>query len=86
MRWDPAEDRRYALLDRDPTATGNKPRTVWIANLLAYHALAWFPSAPTARGLLTTGWDRSGEAFTWPLWQVPARGLGRDTRADFLGT
>ena len=68
MRWDPAEDRRYALLDRDPTASGNKPRTMWMANLLAYRALALFPSVPTARGLRTTGWDDSGGAFTWPLW------------------
>jgi len=72
MRWDPAEDRRYALLDRDPTASGNKPRTVWMANLLAYRALALFPSAPTPWGLRTTGWSRSGEAFTWPLWRPPA--------------
>jgi hypothetical protein len=27
MRWDPTEDRRYALLDRDPTAGDNKSRT-----------------------------------------------------------
>src|SRR5690606_17386924 len=44
MRWDPVEDRRYALMDRDPTAADNKPRTVWMANLLAYRALALFPS------------------------------------------
>ena len=72
MRWDPAEDRRYALLDRDPTASGNKPRTVWMANLLAYRALSLFPSAPTPWGLRTTGWSRSGDAFTWPLWSPPA--------------
>lgn len=69
MRWDPAEDRRYALLDRDPTASGNKPRTVWMANLLAYRALALFPSAPTASGLRTAGWGQSTEAFTWPIWE-----------------
>ena len=72
MRWDPAEDRRYALLDRDPTASGNKPRTVWMANLLAYRALALFPSAPTAWGLRTTGWGRSRETFTWPMWEAAA--------------
>jgi hypothetical protein len=70
MRWDPMEDRRYALMDRDPTASGNKPRTVWMANLLAYRALALFPSAPTRNGLVTTGWSRFGDdlAFTWPIW------------------
>jgi len=70
MRWDPMEDRRYALMDRDPTASGNKPRTVWMANLLAYRALALLPSAPTRKGLVTTGWSRFGDdlAFTWPIW------------------
>ncbi len=74
MRWDPAEDRRYALMDRDPTASDNKPRTVWLANLLAYRALALFPSAPTRRGLVTVGWVRGEEGepfFTWPLWSHP---------------
>lgn len=73
MRWDPVEDRRYALLDRDPTASDNKPRTVWMANLLAYHALALFPSVPTGKRLLTTGWGRQNaeDVFTWPLWTCP---------------
>src|SRR6266511_2491459 len=46
MRWDPVDDRRYALMDRDPTASDNKSTTVWMANLLAYRALAFFPCAP----------------------------------------
>ena len=45
MRWDPLEDRRYALMDRDPTASDNKSRTVWMANLFAYRSLVLFPSA-----------------------------------------
>jgi hypothetical protein len=49
LRWDPMEDRRYALMDRDPTASDNKSRTVWMANLLAYRALVLFPSAPGSR-------------------------------------
>ncbi len=71
MRWDPAEDRRYALMDRDPTTADNKPRTVWMANLLAYRSLVMFPSAPTARGLGTTAWVRThtGSVFTWPIWE-----------------
>lgn len=78
MRWDPIEDRRYALMDRDPTANDNKPRTVWMANLLAYCGLIFFPSAPTAKGLGTTSWRRINEelSFTWPLWGVP---IGPDT-------
>lgn len=73
MRWDPVEDRRYALLDRDPTASDNKPRTVWMANLLAYRALAMLPSAPGGKRLAATGWDRQNgeDVFTWPLWTHP---------------
>lgn len=70
MRWDSIEDRRYALMDRDPTASDNKPRTMWMANLLAYRALALFPSAP-GRRLATAGWDSRGSTFTWPLWGHP---------------
>lgn len=72
MRWDPLEDRRYALMDRDPTASDNKSRTVWMANLLAYRALVLFPSAPAKRGLATTAW-RTGDnpMFTWPVWEDP---------------
>ncbi|MBI1357982.1 MAG: type I-U CRISPR-associated helicase/endonuclease Cas3 [Acidobacteria bacterium] len=84
MRWDPSEDRRYALLDRDPTASGNKSRTVWMANLLAYRALAVFPSAPGPRWLQTTGWTsrRDSSCFTWPIWTSP---LQLDSIASLLG-
>jgi hypothetical protein len=73
MRWDPLEDRRYALMDRDPTASDNKSRTVWMANLLAYRALTLFPCAPTSRGLRTTGFGEQeiANTFTWPLWTMP---------------
>lgn len=74
MRWDPVEDRRYALMDRDPTASDNRPRTVWMANLLGYRALALFPSVPRRKGLRTVGWAEHNEAlaFSWPVWEHPA--------------
>lgn len=83
MRWDPIEDRRYALMDRDPTASDNKPRTVWMANLLAYRGLVFFPVAPTTKGLGTTSWiHHDGElAFTWPLWDLP---MGPDAIRSLL--
>lgn len=73
MRWDPIEDRRYALMDRDPTASDNKSCTVWMANLLAYRALVLFPSVPRGAHLGTTSWSWDGEAknFTWPIWEHP---------------
>ena len=70
MRWDPLDDRRYALMDKDPTASDNKSTTVWMANLLAYVALANFPCAATSHGPETSGWLRTKDAivFTWPVW------------------
>ncbi len=74
LRWDPIEDRRYALMDRDPTASDNTSRTVWMANLLAYRALVLFPSAPSGVRLATTAWTEIDGAptFTWPIWEAAA--------------
>jgi hypothetical protein len=60
-------------MDRDPTATDNKSTTVWMANLLAYVALAYFPCAPASRGSATACWTRGKEspAFRWPVWKKP---------------
>jgi hypothetical protein len=76
MRWDPIEDRRYALMDRDPTASDNRSRTVWMANLLGYRALVLFPSSSRRGHLATVGWSWDGDAkiFTWPIWE-PALGI-----------
>ena len=74
MRWDPLEDRRYALMDRDPTASDNKSRTVWMANLFAYRSLVLFPSAPRNRVGGTTAWNLIDKdpVFTWPIWEHPS--------------
>jgi len=73
LRFDPAEDRRYALLDRDPTAGNNKSTSEWMANLLAYRALSLFPCVITRSGPVTSGWDSALDepCFTWPIWQAP---------------
>lgn len=83
MRWDPLDDRRYALMDRDPTADDNKSTTVWMANLLAYIALANFPCVATECGPATGGWLRTKESitFTWPVWRRP---LTRDAIRSLL--
>jgi len=72
MRWDPGEDKRYALTDSKPAVEG--ALTVWMANLLAYRSLAFFSCAPTRRGLGTTAWAHVEDerAFTWPLWEFAA--------------
>lgn len=71
MRWDPADDRRYALMDRDPTASDNKSATVWMANLLAYRALTFFPCVSGPHRLLAAGWAQGLDCFTWPMWGQP---------------
>jgi hypothetical protein len=71
LRWDPKEAARYSLMDVDPGPLGAS--TVWMANLLAYRALALFPSTPSPKGLRTTGWSLSDrEFFTWPIWEKPS--------------
>ena len=70
MRWDPLEDRRYALMWSDPTSSDNVAKTNWALNLLAYRGLVVIPSVPTAKGLRTTGWTSQREPrWTWPIWR-----------------
>lgn len=72
MRWDPADDRRYALRWADPS--GDVIRTVRGANRLAIEALPLFPVAPVAGDLETTGFGSphgSGVFWTWPIWEPP---------------
>jgi hypothetical protein len=85
LRFDPVEDRRYALLDRNPTASNNKSTSEWMANLLAYRALSLFPCVITQRGSETTGWAELSKAwcFTWPIWAPP---LSVETIRTLLGS
>lgn len=69
MRWDPLEDRRYALMWSDPTDSGNTAKTNWARNLLAYRGLGLAPAIPTKRGLSAVGWSSGREPhWTWPIW------------------
>jgi hypothetical protein len=69
MRWDPVEDRRYALMWENPS--GSPPKTVWAANLLAYRGLQLFPSVVRDGQLETTGFTRMNKKdfFSWPIWE-----------------
>ena len=72
LRWDPEDDRRYALRWRDPSK--DVAGTEWGANRLAFEAIPLFPVAPVGRTLATTGFRgaRAGDTFfTWPIWDVP---------------
>jgi hypothetical protein len=76
FRWDPLEDRRYALRFRDPSP--DAPLTVHGANRLASLGLPSLPAAPAQeRGEIRlhavgTTWE-SGRLFVrWPIWNRPA--------------
>lgn len=69
LRWDPNDDRRYALRWKEPS--GDPATTVRGANRLAIEALPLFPTAPIGNRLETTGFrQRRGEGtlWTWPIW------------------
>ena len=75
FRWDPAEDRRYALRFKNPS--GDAGRTMHGANRLACFGLAALPGAAVVRrrGLrfLTLGAEPGqdgGMAITWPIWTM----------------
>lgn len=71
MRWDPVDDRRYALMWSNPIAAGNEARTMWAANLLAYYGLSFFPCFASDASVMTTGFGPKSRKFTWPLWTSP---------------
>jgi len=70
MRWDPQDDRRYALRWQNPS---NDPSmTVRGANRLAIEALPLFPTVPRGARLETIGFTvrkGQGAVWTWPIWQ-----------------
>jgi hypothetical protein len=77
FRWDPAEDRRYAMRFKNPS--GDAGRTVHGANRLACLGLAAMPGAAVARRrgirFLTLGAEAGSDGaleITWPIWSVPA--------------
>lgn len=72
LRWDPVDDRRYALRWNEPA--GDPIRTVRGANALAIQGLPMFPTQPRDGALHTTGFERAprkGTFFTWPIWEDP---------------
>lgn len=77
LRWDPLEDRRYALRWHDPKSQSKKKyslMTMRAANALALEGMGLLPVQPQLRGLSTTGFGtfRQGEDFfAWPIWNAP---------------
>jgi hypothetical protein len=72
FRWDPTEDRRYALRASDPSKGPDKEiPSMWGANRLAFEALACLPCFSTGRHLRTTAFEDE-RVVRWPLWTPPA--------------
>jgi len=76
FRWDPVEDRRYALRFENPST--DKGLTVHGANRLAAVGFPLLTCVPhrlpggirlTPRG---GGWERRRFVFRWPIWRQPA--------------
>jgi len=82
LRWDPQDDRRYALRWKDPST--DKIHTVRGANRLAVEGLSMIATAPVGSRLETTGFrgrGKSDTAWTWPIWACP---LGPDSVRSLL--
>lgn len=76
LRWDPADDTRYALRWSDPSGDPERQRggTMWGANRLAIEGMPLLPVTPRMRQLETTGFRTSGSRgtfWTWPIWETP---------------
>jgi hypothetical protein len=71
FRWDPTEDRRYALRASDPAKGRDKEiPAMWGANRLAFEALACLPCFPQGRRVRTTAFEDE-RVIRWPLWTPP---------------
>lgn len=85
LRFDPIDDRRYALRADDPAASSSAHpiRTMRAANALAVEGLRVLPVVPSRRGGRTTLFDGAGGAPTvrWPVWERP---VTRDAVASLL--
>jgi hypothetical protein len=72
LRWDPSDDRRYALRWNEPS--GDPVRTERGANRLAVEGLSLLPVMVVGRKLETTGFSGHGRSrtfWTWPIWDSP---------------
>ena len=84
LRWDPQEDRRYALRWANPSDGDGVP-TMRGANRLAVEALPLYPTMPVGRRVATTGFTQNERKdwFTWPIWDVA---IGMDLVRSLLAS
>jgi hypothetical protein len=70
LRWDPQDDRRYALRWKEPS--GDPIKTVRGANMLAVEAMPLLPTVPCGVRLDTTGFTQRRHRnviWSWPIWR-----------------
>lgn len=83
LRWDPAEDRGYALQWGNPSDDG--ALSVRGGNCLALAAMTTLPTIPTKGQAETTGFglkERKQSSYTWPIWKHP---MSLDVLSSLLG-
>lgn len=71
LRFDPIEDRRYALRARNPSNSDNNDKQQMLApQCLAFEAFGMFPTMIVKKHLQTTGFVRFDKkiCFVWPIW------------------
>jgi hypothetical protein len=87
LRFDPADDRRYALRADNPSSPSSSVpiRTERGANALAFEGLALLPVVPATDGVATTLASRENHSppIRWQLWERP---LARDAVASLLAS
>lgn len=72
LRWDPASERNWALMAKNPNDDGTRVNAP--LEWLAFLGLPLLPSFPRGTRVITSGVSGRGNGmtFTWPLWSVPA--------------
>lgn len=72
LRWDPGEDKPYAVQWRNPSKVGALSEKG--ANCLALFGMACFPVIPVKGQAETTGFglkEAKQTSLTWPIWKHP---------------
>lgn len=72
LRWDPGEDKPYAVQWRNPSKVGALSEKG--ANCLALLGMPCFPVIPVKGQVETTGfglYESKQSSFTWPIWEHP---------------
>lgn len=69
LNWDPATEATHALSYEKPTDAGVFSTVGAVS--LAIESLPLFTACPAGDSLHTSGFNRSGNEFRWPIWETP---------------